>query len=609
VECDSSCKESLADCGYIGFRHSNLSLSAVVEKSVWRREDGSAFLAATWASTAGRIYQVDTDELSALAMMELGFDAVALWGRGDDEIYAAGSVRMIVDSEVQTFGRIARFDGAGWTLVEGIPEGPAFTDLWGNGDNLWAAGVAGRVLHEDGAGWKDIALGLGTDDRLAAVVATSAGDVVVANCSAPGGACETAPRLWRRDVGGNWSAPFMAPGGAAIYDFWSDGEVVYGVGSGGTVCRVQGTSCVGEETPTTEDLLAISGSLDNLFAVGKFGTVLRFDGGSWRSLVSETDDHFVGVHVNSAGEMALIRRENAIFAGGAYSVADGAAFYEDHSYSGFVTPASFFAVDDSTIFFGSTFAPYQVMQITDSGAQDTGYVSASAADALWGRSAAEIYAMARVSALPPPPNYLQRFDGSNWFDASPNVDPPGAPLGLTGDTDRLVIIGTAGTVLLKESGTWTDVSLGTEAGRVYSAWTGSGELYVLTFAGEDGAIFRRDSNTWTQVFQAPQLTGLWGAAPNDIWAVSAAGFAYHYDGSAWTQTAQLQGTGYIMLAGTGSGDVFAASRAVLSHFNGSSWSRVRLPTEIPILHLSPTPGRIFLPGFFSSTAINRRTPW
>jgi hypothetical protein len=50
-----------------------------------------------------------------------------------------------------------------------------------------------------------------------------------------------------------------------------------------------------------------------------------------------------------------------------------------------------------------------------------------------------------------------------------------------------------------------------------------------------GVIFHWDGAQWTEKLRGTQrLDALWGAGPNDLWAVGYGGEMRHYDGLAWS---------------------------------------------------------------------------
>lgn len=95
-------------------------------------------------------------------------------------------------------------------------------------------------------------------------------------------------------------------------------------------------------------------------------------------------------------------------------------------------------------------------------------------------------------------------------------------------------------------------------------------------AGDNGALAHFDGATWTE--HAPPgsknaaLYRIYGAAPNDVWAVGASAI-YHWNGSAWTD-ASMPGT-WLAIGGGAANDVWiaeASTGGAVHQWNGTSWS-------------------------------------
>src|SRR5678810_335564 len=85
----------------------------------------------------------------------------------------------------------------------------------------------------------------------------------------------------------------------------------------------------------------------------------------------------------------------------------------------------------------------------------------------------------------------------------------------------------------------------------------------------------RDSGSaWSTV---PGITGssVSGSGPNDVWVGTSNGM-WHFDGTSWSRSAQLEGTFIQSVCGAGPGDGVAAVRTAVTqtarHFDGTSWT-------------------------------------
>jgi hypothetical protein len=197
----------------------------------------------------------------------------------------------------------------------------------------------------------------------------------------------------------------------------------------------------------------------------------------------------------------------------------------------------------------------------------------------------------RGSPLPLPapstqlaPGSWCEVDGWCWYNPLPSGNFLNAVAGA-GRTD-LWIGGEAGlsvpgsNVLHFDGGRWSIEP--SPLGLVYGIWAASEN--DVWFVGDDvsfqrmGAIARWDGGAITVVASFPGrvVTSVWGAGPNDVYAVAGAygggdEIALHWDGGAWSQ---IPGVGGTHVAGSGPSDVWIGASDGLLHFDGASWSRV-----------------------------------
>jgi hypothetical protein len=95
--------------------------------------------------------------------------------------------------------------------------------------------------------------------------------------------------------------------------------------------------------------------------------------------------------------------------------------------------------------------------------------------------------------------------------------------------------------------------------------------------GGAGVLFHWDGTAWSRV-ASPTTTNLyavWGAAPNDVWAVGDHGTVLHYDGSSWTSERREDGGSYdplVAIHGTSGTDVWAIGSQGALHYDGVGWT-------------------------------------
>ncbi|MCB9681236.1 MAG: hypothetical protein H6733_07160 [Alphaproteobacteria bacterium] len=145
-------------------------------------------------------------------------------------------------------------------------------------------------------------------------------------------------------------------------------------------------------------------------------------------------------------------------------------------------------------------------------------------------------------------------------------------------------------------GAWERVDVGS-AGDLWWIWlppTGDVQAWAV---GAGGRALAFDGTTWTETVTDPDLTlfGIWGAAPDDVWAVGGdvtgsvdvAGL-FHWDGDTWTRQelppAAAALTAVFKVWGAAADDVWiCGANGVVAHYDGTAWGMVDAATERTLL--------------------------
>lgn len=69
------------------------------------------------------------------------------------------------------------------------------------------------------------------------------------------------------------------------------------------------------------------------------------------------------------------------------------------------------------------------------------------------------------------------------------------------------------------------------------------------------------------------LTGVWGSAADDVWAVGAGGAILHWDGRAWSPVESGTAEDLTAVWGTSADDVWATGHHLVLHWDGLAWSK------------------------------------
>lgn len=190
----------------------------------------------------------------------------------------------------------------------------------------------------------------------------------------------------------------------------------------------------------------------------------------------------------------------------------------------------------------------------------------------WGSSPSDVYAVGgRADG-----GVLMHFDGASWQRVEPGLSTP----------------------LLN----W---SFGFSANDVFTVGS---EGTVLHF---DGTRWSRQPTPTTQ-----PLWGVWGAAPNDVWAVGGNGMPpnatlLHFDGTAWTSVTlpplQKQRVGQLLKVwGTGADDVYVVGqRGVVLHRTQGQWREELVGASDDLVSLWGANGVVIAVGGRSNGIVSR----
>ncbi|MCZ7682595.1 MAG: hypothetical protein M5U28_28890 [Sandaracinaceae bacterium] len=152
---------------------------------------------------------------------------------------------------------------------------------------------------------------------------------------------------------------------------------------------------------------------------------------------------------------------------------------------------------------------------------------------VWGRSSQEVYAVGSDAGSGP---LVLLFDGARWTRLSTGASGDlwwvnGAPGG------PIFFGGSGGLILSYDGATFTPMETpGT--GTVFGIWAAASDdvWAVGGTLGRAGFAWRYDGTAWTEVevvgLGDRGLNKVWGLAPDDVWLVGTGGAMFHWDGSA-----------------------------------------------------------------------------
>jgi hypothetical protein len=179
---------------------------------------------------------------------------------------------------------------------------------------------------------------------------------------------------------------------------------------------------------------------------------------------------------------------------------------------------------------------------------------------------------------------IRRWDGAKWRDVDPGFDVPLLNWVYAFDADRVVIAGNAGTVLTWDGATFTKQQTPTEQD-LWGIWGASpDDVWAVGGKGTkdgDQTVLRFDGAAWTQVtlpdMQRPKVFAfykVWGSAADDVYIVGRNGAVLHWDGAALTELHVGASQDLISVWGTGKDHVVIVggrSSGVVVRWDGVEW--------------------------------------
>jgi hypothetical protein len=495
---------------------------------------------------------------------------LATWGSAWNDVWAIGDG-----------GQILHWNGSTWLRTRDAPD-QSLRAIWGSGPHdVWAvghnlAGFSGLVLHWDGKAWTTF--DSGTIQPLTGVWASGNGDAVVVVASS--GAilrCDRATEKCSLDanpmplsfvdygysgVWGSGSADIWAVGARGIVVHW-DGHAwsdftsksrttqplnhvwgtgpkdVWAVGDGGTIDHWNGygwaLTTVGL---TLHDLKSVSGPpgatpLNDAWAVGADGTILRLSNGAWvdahsTSVATQTLD---GVWANAPNDAWAVGDGDVIIHW------DGTAWSEGAPRNPNVVKAIWGAGprDVWTVGDASTIAHWDGTHWFNVSYGST-TLSEVPLNRVWGSGSDDVWAVGNKSDQG---DTILHWNGHAWCvlysglcataSGTPIPSPTGVPYDLSGvwasGPNDVWAVGIGGTVLHWTGGpSWSETKVQTPDGQLNAVWSNGPNADVWVVGGS-GTILRWSYTTmmWTDeptrnLVNQAAINGVWGG-PKDVWFV------------------------------------------------------------------------------------------
>lgn len=205
---------------------------------------------------------------------------------------------------------------------------------------------------------------------------------------------------------------------------------------------------------------------------------------------------------------------------------------------------------------------------------------------VWGTSANNVYSVGGSLTR----GRIQHFDGERWEELALGVEVPLLNWAFGFSADDVFVVGNDGTVLRWNGEVWESQSTPVRA-PLWGVWgaapddvwavggtgAGSGEPVILHFDGAGWTQFALPPLATQNVFA---LYKVWGLDAQNVWAVGQQGVVLRYDGTAWREQHSGAPDDLISLWGTALDRIVAVggrAGGIVSVWNGDAWRTESLP--------------------------------
>lgn len=355
-----------------------------------------------------------------------------------------------------------------------------------------------------------------------------------------------------------------------LQDLWGTSPSnLWAVGKSGTLLRWNGTAWSTAELPATAAkayLNAIWGSsADDIWVVGKEGTIVRFDGAKWSEVPSGAREGLKKIwglakdNVWVVGENGIILHWN----GNDWSPAPSGVDTELRGVWGS-------AANDIWAVGGSDASDGIILRWDGQKWGTYGHVEARL-NSLWGHSAKDIWA---VGGRPGPEGTVHHWTGAGWVqERIPRVPWLNAIWGTS--PHDIWVIGDSGSILHFNGSQWSEMKSNTAETLKGIFGSSANDVWAVGFKG---VVRHFAGKTWEVLKTVPtkqSLEQVFGSGPNDVWAVGKAGTILRWDGKAWTPTPSGTTNDLHGISGSGASSMWVVGdKGVLLRFTGTAWEAV-----------------------------------
>ncbi len=525
------------------------------------------------------------------------------WGKGLHDLHVVGRIgeRFDINPMLEAGfpdGAIWHYDGEEWTH-EVFTDQPGLVDIWGNssGDELYAVGAWGTILHNDGREWRKLDQPH-TEKHLLSVWGSDSSDVFVAGTSITGDdgsifhydGMKWSETQTEEGIFGIWGRSYddvyavgekgtllhfdgtawieLSHSGNAWVDVWgSDSGQVYIVGGSGTLVRYDEASTTFEDmvAEKTAEFFAVWGtSSQDVFAAGSAGTILHYDGNDqnvWHVQHTGVESELTGI-VEDHRHPVFIGQYSTVLARGKHTL--------DRMNSALQEDIHDLWLDDTGLALALT-ADEKILSFD----RNRGIWDFESSLPIGGPCRVHGDGMGRAYVVGL--ESMSYYDGSTWTVPHPDLqrgftavwvhNPDEVYFGngygslfryrpeqnvfelleqggdawhitaLWGFSSDDIYAVDQGEVRRWDGSRWSleELHLEGNLGPLQDIWGADGELFAV--GGSSTILHRKPHGEWERMSQNVYLgefTRVWGSAPDDVFATSMDGPVLHYDGVRWT---------------------------------------------------------------------------
>ncbi|MDH5491402.1 MAG: hypothetical protein OEY14_05560, partial [Myxococcales bacterium] len=209
---------------------------------------------------------------------------------------------------------------------------------------------------------------------------------------------------------------------------------------------------------------------------------------------------------------------------------------------------------------------------------------------VWGPSPEELF----IPGGTPTRGLIMHYDGERFSELALGIDVPLLNWCHGFGPSDVTVVGNAGTVLHFDGSAWSQQPTPTDQD-LWGVWgSAPDDLWAVGGKGlleGQATILHFDGSSWQAetlpVLARPRVYAffkVWGSSASDVWVVGQRGAVLHYDGSAWTEVPIGSSDDLVSVWGTGPDRVAITGgrgNGMIATFDGTSWA---------VSSLAPLPG-------------------